>query len=52
MIGSEGNKDNEGWDGFFNKSEIIRTIKFDVERTMPYEKLFQEPYIREMEVLF
>ena len=48
-VGSEGNKDDEGWDGFFNQSEIIRVIKFDVERTMPYEKLFQEPYIREIE---
>lgn len=44
-----GNKDSEGWDNFFNQSEIIKLIKFDVERTMPFEKLFQEPYIQEME---
>ena len=45
----DGNKDSEGWDNFFNQSEIIKLIKFDVERTMPFEKLFQEPYIQEME---
>ena len=48
-LSSEGNKEDDGWDGFFNQSETIRLIKFDVERTMPNEKLFQEPYIREME---
>ena len=48
LIG-DGNKDAEDWDNFFNQSEIIKLIKFDVERTMPFEKLFQEPYIQEME---
>ena len=46
---SKGDKEADDWDSFFNQSEIIKLIKFDVERTMPYEKLFQEPYIREME---
>ena len=44
-----GDKDSEGWNSFFNQSEIIKIINFDVERTMPNEKLFQEPYIQEME---
>ena len=46
---NEGKKDTEGWDSFFNQSESIKLINLDVERTMPSEKLFQEPYIREME---
>jgi hypothetical protein len=46
---NEGKKDTEGWDSFFNQSESIKLINLDVERTMPGEKLFQEPYIREME---
>ena len=46
---NEGKKDSEGWDSFFNQSESIKLINLDVERTMPNEKLFQEPYIREME---
>ena len=48
-LSPEGNKDSDGWDNFFNQSEIIKLIKFDVERTMQYERLFKEPYIMEME---
>ena len=48
-LAKQENKDSEGWDSFFNQSETIKLIKFDVERTMPSEKLFQEPFIREIE---
>ena len=48
-VEGEGDKDAEGWDSFFNQSEVANLINFDVERTMPGEKIFQEPYIREME---
>lgn len=46
---TEGQKNSDDWDSFFNQSEIIQIIKNDVERTMPYEKLFKETYIRELE---
>ena len=49
LVNNEGKKGSEGWDSFFNQSEIIKLINLDVERTMPNEKLFQESYIREME---
>jgi len=42
-------KDNSGWDDFITQSEIVKMIKYDVDRTMPNEKLFQEPSIREIE---
>ena len=42
-------KDNSGWDDFITQSEIVKMIKYDVDRTMPNEKLFQEPSIRELE---
>ncbi len=48
-VGNDGDKDAEGWDSFFNQSETANLINFDVDRTMPSEKLFQEPYIREMQ---
>ena len=48
-LGTEGQKDSDDWDSFFKQSETINIIKNDIERTMPYEKLFKEPYIREME---
>lgn len=40
---------NSEWNDFLTQSEIVKMIKFDVERTMPNEKLFQEPYIKELE---
>ena len=40
---------NTGWDDFLIQSETVKMIKNDVDRTMPNEKLFQEPYIRELE---
>ena len=40
---------NSGWDDFLTQSETMKMIKFDVERTMPNEKLFQEPYIKDIE---
>ena len=43
------NENKGGWDDFLTQSEIIKMIKFDVERTMPSEKLFQEPYIKDLE---
>ena len=46
---SQVDKDSESWDSFLNQSETAKLINYDVERTMPSEKLFQEPYIREME---
>ena len=46
---TEGQKESDDWDSFFKQTEISNIIKNDVDRTMPYEKLFQEPYIREME---
>ena len=46
---AEGQKESDDWDSFFKQSEISNIIKNDVDRTMPYEKLFQEPFIREME---
>ena len=42
-------KDNSSWDDFITQSEIVKMIKYDVDRTMPNEKLFQEPSIREIE---
>ena len=38
-----------GWDDFLTQSETMKMIKFDVDRTMPNEKLFQEPYIKDIE---
>ena len=46
---SKGDKENDDWDSFFTQSETIKLIECDVERTMPDERLFQDPYIREME---
>ena len=47
---AEKDKDsNTGWDDFLTQSETVKMIKNDVDRTMPNEKLFQEPYIRELE---
>ena len=43
------NKNTDDWDNYFNQNGIVRLIKTDVERTMSFEKLFQEPYIRKME---
>ena len=43
------NENKGGWDDFLTQSETIKMIKFDVERTMPSEKLFQEPYIKDLE---
>jgi hypothetical protein len=40
---------NKEWSDFITQSEIIKMIKFDVERTNPTDKLFQEPYIRDLE---
>ena len=40
---------NSGWDDFLIQSETVKLIKFDVERTMPNQKLFQEPYIKDLE---
>ena len=37
------------WNDFLTQSETVKMIKFDVERTMPNEKLFQEPFIKELE---
>ena len=42
-------KDNTGWNDFLTQSETVKMIKFDVERTMPNEKLFQESFIRELQ---
>ena len=39
-----------GWDDFLTQSETMKMIKFDVDRTMPGEKLFLEPFIKEMEI--
>ena len=50
ILSSEKNKEsNSGWDDFLTQSETVKMIKHDVDRTMPNEKLFQEPYIRELE---
>ena len=43
---SDNNK--KGWNDFLTQSETAKMIKYDVERTMPNEKLFQEPYIKEL----
>ena len=40
--------DKKGWNDFLTQSETAKMIKYDVERTMPNEKLFQEPYIKEL----
>lgn len=45
----EKEKTDSGWNDFLVQSEIVKMIKFDVDRTMPQEKLFQEPYIRDIE---
>ena len=47
-ISSEKEKSG-GWDDFLTQSETMKMIKFDVERTMPNEKLFQESYIKDIE---
>ena len=47
-ISTEKEKSSE-WKDFLTQSEIVKMIKFDVERTMQNEKLFQEPFIKEME---
>ena len=47
-IESEKEKSSE-WNAFLIQSETIKMIKYDVDRTMPGEKLFQEPFIRDME---
>ena len=44
-----GKNEADDWDSFFNQSDAIKLIKQDIDRTMPYEKLFREPYILEME---
>ena len=46
---SEEKEKNSGWNDFLVQSEMIKMIKYDVDRTMPTEKLFQEPFIRDIE---
>ena len=48
-ISTETDKTNKQWNDFLTQSEIIKMIKFDVERTNPSEKLFKEPYIKDLE---
>ena len=48
-ISSEKDTPNKEWSDFITQSEIIKMIKFDVDRTNPTDKLFQEPYIRDLE---
>ena len=48
-ISTESDKTNKQWNDFLTQSEIIKMIKFDVERTNPSEKLFKEPYIKDLE---
>ena len=48
-ISTEQDKSNKQWNDFLTQSEIIKMIKFDVERTNPTEKLFKELYIKDLE---
>ena len=48
-ITSKEKENSGGWDDFLTQSETMKLIKYDVERTMPNEKLFQEIFIKEME---
>jgi len=48
-IASKEKENAGGWDDFLTQSETMKLIKYDVERTMPNEKLFQEIFIKEME---
>ena len=48
-ISTETDKTNKQWNDFLTQSETIKMIKFDVERTNPSEKLFKEPYIKDLE---
>ena len=48
-IASKEKENSGGWDDFLTQSETMKLIKYDVERTMPNEKLFQEIFIKEME---
>ena len=48
-ISTESDKTNKQWNDFLTQSETIKMIKFDVERTNPTEKLFKEPYIKDLE---
>jgi hypothetical protein len=48
-ISTDKDKTNKNWDDFLTQSEIIKMIKFDVERTNPSEKLFKELYIKDLE---
>ena len=49
ISGSSEKEKNSDWNEFIVQSEIVKMIKYDVDRTMPNEKLFQEPFIRDME---
>ena len=40
---------NSEWKDFLIQSETVKMIKFDVDRTMSTQKLFQEPFIKDME---
>ena len=47
---STNDKEKKGaWNDFLIQSETVKMIKFDVERTLSTQKLFQEPFIRNME---
>ena len=48
-ITSKEKENSGGWDDFLTQSETMKLIKYDVERTMPNEKLFQETFIKDME---
>ena len=48
-ISTDKDKTNKEWNDFLTQSEIIKMIKFDVERTNPTEKLFKELYIKDLE---
>ena len=40
---------NSGWDDFITQSETVKLIKSDIDKSMPNEKLFKEPYIRTLQ---